>query len=102
MPKDLFEACVAAGIKKVVLQFEGGNDEGYLDVNIQGDCEDYELEGRIEEWADGAYSYSGAGDGTAYGDNVTYDLVEMKTSHQEWYHVVQHNDPEHTNLEIGE
>jgi len=102
MPKELFDSCVEAGVEKVILEFEGGNDEGHLYVSFEGEFTSEDLEFKVVEWANEAYSYSGAGDGTSYGDNITYDLVNKKVSHQEWYHSVEYNEPSDMELELGE
>jgi hypothetical protein len=39
----------------------------------------------VENWAWDVYSYSGAGEGNDYGDNITYDLVENTVETEEWY-----------------
>ena len=44
-----------------------------------------DLKQEIEEWAWEAYSYSGAGDGSDYGDDITYNLVENTVETQEWF-----------------
>jgi hypothetical protein len=45
------------------------------------------------------YEYSGAGDGTDYGDNITYNLVEGKVTTQEWCHVEQLGEAYNDTLE---
>jgi hypothetical protein len=57
------------------------------------------LWGEVEEWAYDSYGYSGAGDGTEYGDDITYDLVTNKVSTQEWYHVVSYGEESNDTLE---
>jgi hypothetical protein len=91
------------GVEQIVLEFSGGNDEGYLNVRLEGKgLEDvyYDEVGKniineIDEWAWGVYHYSGAGDGSNYGDNITYDLVKGEVTTDEWYDAPQHtyNDP---------
>ena len=89
--KELYNKLVAAGITSVKLCFSGGSDEGYLDVYLRGDDVDYQDEGyrklneEVEEWAWSMYSYSGAGEGYDYGDNIEYDLVNKKVKASEWY-----------------
>lgn len=96
LPKAIFNRAVELGVKSITLNFRGGNDEGYLDVFIiekkdpkqlkpaerSKGISDLEME--IQSWADNAYEYSGAGDGTEYGDDVTYDLEKMKASTSSW------------------
>jgi hypothetical protein len=96
LPKAIFNRAVELGVKSITLNFRGGNDEGYLDVFIVEKKDQkqlkpaerkegiYGLEMEIQKWADDAYDYSGAGDGTEYGDDVTYDLENMKASTSSW------------------
>jgi hypothetical protein len=44
-------------------------------VNLFGGKYDNDLVTMVEDWAWSAYSYSGAGDGNDYGDDIFYDLV---------------------------
>lgn len=87
--KELFEKLTTLGVREVTLNFSGGSDEGYLDVDLDSDL-DYadeavrKIVGEIEEWAWDAYSYSGAGEGIDYGDTIVYDLVNRKARSSEW------------------
>jgi hypothetical protein len=94
-------------VKGFELRFTGGSDEGWLDVSINNDSdfehdEFGEICQTIEKWAWSVYEYSGAGDGSDYGDNITYDLENGSVSSEEWYMVAQHSDPENSTLEISE
>lgn len=93
--KDILQKCIALGVTEFTLEFSGGSDEGNLYVAItpsqwdlpSGDPERPKLDALvtdIEKWAWDVYSYSGAGDGTDYGDNITYDIERMKVFTQEW------------------
>lgn len=91
LPKELLTRLEKAGVKKFTLQFQGGSDEGYLEIrdNTEG-VEGYksipdEVYEDVQEWAYKTIGYSGAGDGHEYGDNFTYDLVEQTVTHDEWY-----------------
>jgi len=96
LPKAIFNRAVELGVKSITLNFRGGNDEGYLDVFIVEKKDPKQLkpaersqgisglEAEIQSWADDAYDYSGAGDGTEYGDDVTYNLENMKASTSSW------------------
>ena len=84
LPKEIYEKAVAVGVTKIVLRFSGGNDEGYLNVDLYPEWHS-NLAQEIESWAWESYEYSGAGDGSDYGDDVTYDLVNKKVMSQEWY-----------------
>lgn len=88
--KEIYEKAKALGVERIVLNFSGGSDEGYLHVtlcpwdhNKRNDLSD--LSDEIENWAYDAYDYSGAGDGNDYGDDIEYDLVNHTASSQEWY-----------------
>ncbi len=103
LKKELYEKAKELGIDKITLEFSGGSDEGYLYVYTEGrsvprvtqpDDEVLrkkirQLESDIDEWVWTVYEYSGAGDGTSYGDTITYDLKNEKMSTQEWAHVVE-------------
>lgn len=107
LPKNLFDRAMKAGVTTIRLEFSGGNDEGYLDVvveggdNLMGKKNDPKLDEDIQEWADDAYGYSGAGDGSAYGDTVIYDLVKMKVTTQEWMMQRKESPEEEGDLEVG-
>jgi hypothetical protein len=96
MDKKLYDRLKQSGVETVQLNFSGGSDEGYLDVWIrpQNDSRDLEreLEREVEEWAWEHYDYSGAGDGTSYGDRYFYDLVNNTISHEEWFHEIAERD----------
>lgn len=94
LPKDIYDSLIAEGATKLRLEFSGGSDEGHLCI---GSAHSSDLENRIEDWAYDAYSYSGAGDGTDYGDDIEYDLTTMTATHQEWFMAREdgaENDPE--------
>lgn len=98
LKKELYEKAKELGVDKITLEFSGGSDEGYLYVYADRNTEEEELahrkkirklESDIDEWVWTVYEYSGAGDGTSYGDTITYDLKNGKMSTQEWAHVVE-------------
>lgn len=111
LKQELHDEAKALGITKIHLQFSGGSDEGFLYVHF-----DYKennagghdsvfplasLEEAIEKWVWSVYEYSGAGDGSEYGDNITYDLEEKKVSHDGWYHALQYEDNGTVPLELS-
>ena len=108
LSKIIYNKAKELGIEKIVLQFSGGSDEGYLEIILAGkESYDYrfdemakDFEREIEEWAWDTYHYSGAGDGNNYGDNITYDLVKGEVSTEEWYDAPQHQYYEPTKLEL--
>lgn len=83
LPKALYDQLVEAGIDSFELQFQGGSDEGYLEVVTTPYGLDPDR--KIEDWAWSAYGYSGAGEGSSYGDDITYDLKNKTASCHEWY-----------------
>lgn len=104
--KELFDKLIAAGVNEVTLRFSGGSDEGYLDVDL-GDIDHFDEAGRklineVEKWAWEVYSYSGAGEGIDYGDDIVYDLVHKKVKLSEWSYVRKDRDLDDTDLEIAE
>lgn len=100
LSKQIYNKAKELGIETIVLNFSGGDDEGYLDVGMTPKY-DEEFAGEIEEWAWEVYDYSGAGDGNAYGDNVEYDLKNGKASTEEWYMTRQSEDGITRNLQIS-
>jgi hypothetical protein len=100
IPKAIYNKAKELGITEIVLKFSGGNDEGHL--YVETNPYNSELESEIEDWAWEAYDYNGAGDGTDYGDTITYDLASNKVSTEEWFHVVQTTTGETDKLEIAE
>ena len=102
IPKAIYDKAKELGITEIVLRFSGGNDEGNLSVEHNGETFYSELEREIEDWAWKAYEYNGAGDGTDYGDDITYNLESNEVSTEEWYHVVEKSGNKWSNLEIAE
>jgi hypothetical protein len=108
LSKDIYNKAKELGVEKIILQFSGGSDEGYLNVELVGeDSHEYRFDEKavifvqeIDTWAWEVYHYSGAGDGSNYGDNITYDLVEGKVSTEEWYDAPQHHHHEPIKLEL--
>jgi hypothetical protein len=88
LKKEIYERAKAAGITKITLSFSGGSDEGHLYVhctNASGDQIITPLDVDIEDWVWSVYSYSGAGEGHDYGDDIVYDLQTKRASHDEWW-----------------
>ena len=102
LKKAIYNKAKELGIEAIILHFSGGNDEGYLDVEIQP-YEDRTMGfvNEIEEWAWEVYDYNGAGEGYDYGDDITYDLKNGKVSTSEWYTSRQDGDTENDELEIA-
>jgi len=75
-------------IEIITLNFSGGSDEGCLNVDVdssQDTVAPSDFLREIEDWAWEAYSYSGAGDGSDYGDDITYNLKDGTASCQDWW-----------------
>jgi len=84
LSKEIYNKAKELGIERIILRFSGGNDEGYLDVETEPKF-NQDFASEIEDWALEEYDYSGAGDGSDYGDDVIYDLKSGKVSTSEWY-----------------
>jgi len=96
LKKELYNEAKELGVTSIHLDFSGGSDEGNLYAYTKHSAACYsasteeqrlqirKLEGALEEWAWEVYEYSGAGDGTDYGDNIVYDLKNGKVTTQEW------------------
>ena len=104
IPKDLFDKLKAAKVDYLTLNFMGGSDECNLDINYTTD--DYKtvpdlLKEEINDWAWTAYNYSGAGDGSDYGDDVVYDLLNGKVRTQEWSKETVYSKVEANKMEVA-
>lgn len=97
--KKIYTKAKELGIETIVLNFSGGDDEGYLEVGMTPKYNE-EFVGEIEDWVWETYNYSGAGEGHAYGDNIEYDLKNGKARAEEWYMTRQSGDSEDHNLQI--
>ena len=103
--KSLYDKLKAAGVTSVKLAFSGGSDEGYLDVFLYPSFDYHDeavrnLVEEVEKWAWDIYSYSGAGDGSDYGDNITYDLVNNTVETEEWFTERSYGDSESGELVV--
>lgn len=104
LKKSIYEKAKLLGVEQIHLHFSGGSDEGFLDItlepyNIEGDTN--ELFSEIQEWAWNVYHYSGAGEGSAFGDDITYNLVTGKVTTTEWYEKRVDEEPSEDELEIN-
>jgi len=98
LPKNIVSLAKSKGIEKFTLQFSGGSDEGYL--NVDTDNYDREFNSLVEEWAWSVYHYSGAGEGQDYGDDITYDLKNNTVTTQEWFTQRAYDKEYNTKLEF--
>ena len=101
LKKELYAKAKELGVEKIILQFSGGNDEGNLNIDLEPEW-NQDFANQVEDWAWEVYSYSGAGDGSDYGDDITYDLVKNKVSTSEWYTSVERSSDEDDDIEIDE
>lgn len=109
LPKHLLEKAKQFQLAEIVLEFSGGNDEGYLNVSTgqnegvpEPDSKELQaFHGEVEQWAWEVYDYSGAGDGNDYGDDITYDLDKNKVTYSEWCMVREDQPAEEMNLECA-
>lgn len=102
LSKAIYEKAKELGVNTITLKFSGGNDEGNLYVETDSNDLIDDFERLVEDWAWEVYSYSGAGDGTDYGDDIVYDLKNGTVSTSEWYHVVQEQAGGTSELKIEE
>lgn len=101
LKKEIYNKAKELGVEKIILQFSGGNDEGHLNVDLEPEW-NQDFANQVEDWAWEVYSYSGAGDGSDYGDDITYDLVKNKVSTSEWYTSVERGSEDDNDIEIDE
>jgi len=96
LPKEIYDRAVECGVEAISLHWEGGNDEGMLEVFLEPyrnrEKFDSSLENDIYSWAWETFHYSGAGDGTRYGDQIDYNLVTHEVGTSEWYQVTEYED----------
>jgi len=111
--RDLYTRAIEIGVRTIRVNMEGGSDESYYDVRCDfpgryTDPSDEQrrainkLEEDIVDWAYGAYGFNGAGDGSRYGDTITYNLVDNTVTNLEWAYVYQENDQGTTELAVTE
>ena len=106
--KEIYNKALKLGITKITLNFSGGSDEGCLNVDLtpwEGDYNNKQLRDftkEIDSWAWEVYSYSGAGDGNDYGDDIVDDLVNKKVTISEWFTARQYEEDEEGSLTVAE
>ena len=96
LPKSIYNKAIELNVGKIILHWSGGSDVGYLNISLYGkdnsdpkngdnkSTSDYTFSDEIESWAEAAYDYNGAGDGTDYGDDVTYDINKKTIAISSW------------------
>jgi hypothetical protein len=100
LSKKIFDKAVSLGVTEIHLNFSGGNDEGYVNINLLDEY-NQEFAEEIEKWVWETYDYSGAGDGSDYGDDVIYDLVNKTATSDSWYMARTEGDSQSGDLEIA-
>jgi len=101
LKKEIYNKAKELGVEYILLQFSGGSDEGNLYIEMGPDYIQ-DLASEVEDWAWEVYDYSGAGDGSEYGDNIEYDLVKNKVKTSEWYYTRQDGECGEDEIEIDE
>ena len=91
LPKKFYDKCLTLGVEEISIQFEGGSDEGYIDVSCYTLGERgtnaplvRPLEEELTEWAYHNYEYSGSGGGWNYGHAVVYNLTKKRVELSGW------------------
>lgn len=100
LSRAIHDKALKLGITRISLHFSGGNDEGYLTVEFNGKY-NQGFNDKIEDWAWTAYSYSGAGEGSDYGDDITYDLKKKTVTTSEWSMQRHDGRPESEKMELA-
>ena len=100
LSKKIYDDAVNLKVEMIKLNFSGGNDTGYLDIELDGmievpyNDELIQFEADVEKWAWDVYSYNGGGDGTEYGDSITYDLNNKTAYTEQWWYERQESESE--------
>ena len=97
--KEIYNKAKELGVEKIILQFSGGSDEGNLNIDLEPDW-NQDFANQVEDWAWEVYSYSGAGEGNDYGDNIEYDLKAGKVSTSERYTSISNGHAYSSSLRI--
>lgn len=92
LSKAIYNKAVTLGVKEINLHFSGGSDVGYLNVDFDIDAGD-EFETEVRDWAWSVYDYSGAGEGSDYGDDITYNLKDNTVTVSDWVDSPQYSAP---------
>ena len=104
LSKKIYDRAKEYGVNKIDLHFSGGSDEGYLNVELYPykNSAPSNFYKDIEDWAWEVYEYSGAGDGSDYGDVISYDLDTGKVTTSEWYTSRVDGDSHEMTLEVDD
>ena len=89
IPKKLYDKAKALQVTAIDINVSGGSDNAYVNVDITTSAdwvaEHRRLVAELEAWVWNSISYSGAGDGTDYGDDVTIDLLTDEVTTTSWH-----------------
>lgn len=97
LPLKFMTRALTANIELIIIKWSGGSDEGHLNVELEdkngetfylwagNDPLLQSLFADIEGWCYDAMDYSGAGDGSGYGDIIRYNLKEGTVSTETWW-----------------
>ena len=105
LTKEIYNKAKEFGVDKIVLNWSGGSDEGHLYVVFYPSIDSVKfslIEKMVEKWAWDVYSYGGAGDGSDYGDDIEYNLVNGMVTTSEWYTSRVDGGSDEVKLEIEE
>jgi hypothetical protein len=101
LSKEIYQTAKELGVTRIILHFSGGSDEGFLNVELDGEEAADDFYKQVENWAWSVYEYGGAGEGIEYGDNIEYDLVAGEVTHTEWHHIPESREHEPLKLELA-
>ncbi len=112
LSKDIYNQALKRGIDSITLNFQGGSDEGYLNIDLEyasnvvgvipSNADEKTFVNIIDEWAWSVYYYNGAGDGADYGDEVIYNLREKTAKTSSWYMARHDGDGDSGELQFEE
>jgi hypothetical protein len=101
LPKAIYDKAKELGVTEIVFRFSGGDDEGYLDVELEG-SNDEDFADSVKDWGWDTYGYNGAGDGTQYGDDIFYNIEKNTVTTREWYYTMEENFSSPKELTVAE
>lgn len=96
MSRELLEEAKRLGIETISVDLSGGSDEAFVDVSFDaGSTDDKEIERArsaleesvrevVEDTVCDKYGFSGAGEGTDYGDEYEYHINSGTITKREW------------------
>ena len=102
LSKELYDQAKKLGVSKIIVNWEGGSDNGYCNIDLEGATFFSDNSGAtetlrpsqsqmdrfrdaVDNWASREFNYSGAGEGIPYGDTYTYDLDSGLVTHSSWH-----------------